>query len=168
MLRPAFFTLVLLTLCAPALAQKSNDWHKPEVACALLDDLGLKTRGYKNDPSAPNEYFCSAPYTQIDKKVPFDVVFIAYYVDGTRENAKQLKAVVSIHDRSAVGVGSAALALAGEVLTRRALGFELPDEIANAIEGAEARKFRVGGNQIEVQREDYINGWGYDLKFVIR
>lgn len=184
MLRPLFFTALLLACCAPAFAQNNDwwklpgtrkanppeagDWHKPEVACALLDGLDLKTRGYKNDPSAPTEYFCSAPYTQIDNRLPFWMVFIAYYVDGTRDKAKQLKAVVSIHDRRVVELGHAALALAGAVLTKRALNVELPNEIANAIDDAETGRWKVGSNQIEIQREDYVNGWGYDLKFIIR
>jgi hypothetical protein len=53
-------------------------------------------------------------------------------------------------------------------LTDRTLGIVLPDEIVAQILGGRIGKWKVGKSQMEVQREDYVNGWGYDLSFILK
>ena len=143
-------------------------WRNPAVACSLLDGFGLKTRGWKNDPSKPSEYWCSAPYTPVHKEISNFVLCLAYYVDGTRDAARQLKIVMSVTDPRAIEMGHTALALASTELSKASLGTILPKDVLEALLAGETGKWKLGPNEIEIQREDYVKGWGYDLKLLIR
>ena len=165
-----------ILLCAFCLAAQTGapkerlvDWHTPAVACSLLNDIGIKTRGYKNDPEwKPSEYFCSSPYTSIDERFRLEL-FIAYYVDGSRDTTRQLKLVMSIHDPRVVDLGLAALAVAADTLTRRVTGSGISDEIGKSVLSGTAGKWKLAGRDIEIQRENYRVGvCCYDLSFIIR
>lgn len=154
-----------------------ESWHTPSVACSLLDENGLPTRGWKSltmktkaarEEWNPKDYSCSSPDTPLANNIPMLDGFIAYYVDGSEDTVRQLRLVLSIHDPRAVEVGSLSLAVISHALTLRSLERSLPLEIITALRKAEPGQWTIGLNQIEVQRENYVKGWGYDLKFLIR
>src|SRR6266511_4175009 len=95
------------------------DWHKPETACALLDEIGLKTNAYKNyDPDfRANEFACFSPYKEIGAGRPMSNN-LAYYVTGDQKAAKELKLVLNVNDRSTAEDGHRALAIASGFLTK--------------------------------------------------
>ena len=154
-----------------------ESWRTPSVACSLLDDTGLHAQGWKNQATAATvalepwnrlDYRCSSAYTPLNAEIPMRDGSIAYYVDGSEQSVSQLKLVLSIHDRRFVELGNLSLAVISHALTLRALDKPLPLEIVAAMRKAEPGRWKIGLNEIEVQREDYVNGSGYDLKFLIR
>lgn len=168
--------ILLIALClvsslatGQSVAQK--DWHSPDVACSLLADIpGMQTRGWKNDPDyKPENYWCACFYKEIGKSTLFSIKNnLAYYVDGDRNTAKQLKLVLNVNNRDDAETAHGALAAASGILTKRALNADLSDEVLLALLAGRAGKWKAGKNQIEVFREDWDNGKGYEVKFFIR
>jgi hypothetical protein len=105
------------------------DWHKPETACALLDEIGLKTNAYKNyDPDfSANEFACFSHYKEIGRGRPMPNN-LAYYVTGDQHAAKELKLVLNVNDRDNAEDGHRALAIASGLLAKNALGKYLMEE----------------------------------------
>jgi len=169
MSRIAVLMFAILTVCAPVLAQdnKQLDWRNPQTACALLEDAGLRTRGWKNNPSLPKEYWCSSPYKDIGEGWPLPNN-LAFYVDGESGIANQLKLVLNVNIVSTAETAHETLALAGHLLSKRALGLELPSETVTALLVGRSGKWKVGQGRIEVIREDWSTGKGYEVKFLIK
>jgi hypothetical protein len=73
--------------------------------------------------------------------------------------------VNSLHNAE---VSHAALAVASALLTKRALNAELSDEVLAALLAGRPGKWKAGINGIEVFREDWSTGKGYEIHFTIR
>lgn len=158
--------LLVLSNAPSSFSQTSTDWRSPEIACALLaKEINIKTGRYREH--SPGEYICASPYRELGKGQPL-ANNIAYYVEGDRETAKELKLVLNVYVRESSQLAHDALALAGGVLTRRALGGQLPDEIFDALMLGKSGKWRVGKNRVEILREEWPSGRGYEIKFLIR
>ena len=154
-----------------------ENWRTPSIACSLLDDTGLHAKGWKTLGAAAStaseswnrqDYACSSAYTPLNAEVPMRDGSIAFHANGFAASVSQLKLVLSIHDSRFVELGNLSLAAISHTLTLRALDTGLPLEIVAALRKAEPGRWKIGVNEIEVQREDYVKGWGYDLKFLIR
>lgn len=150
-------------------ANSTTDWRIPETACALLDDLeGMKTRGYKNYEGS-DAYGCSSPYKELGPGTVFSISNnLAYYVTGHQHTAKELKLVLNVNSQSTAQLGHQALAYASLELTKRALNAELLDEVVAALLAGQPGKWKAGKSRIEVIREDWPTGKGYEVKFIIR
>lgn len=156
---------------AKALRPRSaTDWHTPWFACSLLDDIpGMRTRGYMKDPSLPKDYWCSSPYKEIGTGTVFSIANnLAYYATGDQRTARQLKLVLNVNSLHAANVGHEALAIASRLLTRRALNADLSNEVLTALLSGRPGKWNAGKSQIEVLRDDWSNGKGYEVHFIIR
>lgn len=60
-----------------------------------------------------------------------------------------------------------ALLKASSKLAERALGAKLPESIFIAIDWGRSEKINVGSGSIEVVREDWPNGKGYEIQVVM-
>lgn len=147
---------------------KGSDWHDPERACVLLNDIpGMQGRAYKNwDDSRPKEYGCSTPYKVLGPEPLANN--LAYYVTGDQNSVKELLLVLNVNVRHDADTGHAALAAAGGLLTQRALGADLSDEVVAALLAGQPGKWKAGKNRLVVIRDDWENGKGYEVKFIIR
>jgi len=157
--------LVVLSSAPSSAGQTSGAWQSPETACALLNEVNIKTRGYKEH--SPGKYGCSSTYRDLGKGSPLPNN-IAYYVEGDRETAKELKLVLNVFVREDAELAHDALTPAGGVLTKLALSTQHPDEIFDALILGKSGKWRVGKNRIEILREEWPSGRGYEIKFLIR
>lgn len=157
--------------------RSEENWRTPSVACSLLDDSGLHALGWKTlatatsaavEPWNRQDYVCSSAYTPLNADIPMRDGSIAYHANGSAHAVSQLKLVLSIHDSRFVELGNLSLAAMSHALTLRALDKSLPLEVVAALRKAEPGRWKIGLNEIEVQRENYANSSGYDLKFLIR
>jgi hypothetical protein len=182
MMKFLLLVVVLVVGCAaPARAQETvvRNWHSPETACLLLADIpGMQTRGYQNyamvnklppEPWMPKEYWCTSPYKQIGTVFPIPDN-IVYDVTGDQHTVNELKLVLNVFNNSLhnAEVSHAALAVASALLTKRALNAELSDEVLAALLAGRPGKWKAGINGIEVFREDWSTGKGYEIHFTIR
>jgi hypothetical protein len=159
------------------------EWSSPVVACSLLVDVpGMQTREYKN-LGYEYEYGCSSPYKEIGPRTLLSPSNnIAYYVVGNKSVAEELQLVLNINNRDFAGSGHETLAVLAAILAQRALKRELSEAVLQALIGrhagdeavlqaliaGRAAEWTVGNTHIEVFREDWPTGKGYEVKFIIR
>ncbi|MFT3746413.1 MAG: hypothetical protein QM785_19235 [Pyrinomonadaceae bacterium] len=142
----------------------SGQW-RPAEACDFLSEIGLRTRGYK-DLFGDGEYTCSSDYKEIGTNTPF-ANDIAYYAYGTSGVVKKLKIVLNV---KAVGQRVSAhneLQRASSALTQKAIGVELPNTAVTSINQGKPGRWMVGGYSIEVTREEWSTGKGYEIHFTM-
>lgn len=143
-----------------------SSWSSPPAACALLADIpGMQTRGYKSNPSAPKEYSCSSPVKSIGDGWSLDNN-LAYYVAGDRNSATELRLVLKLSNMDAAPVGRSVLAVASDLLAKRALGNSLPDDILKALLSGRTGEWDVSDHQVSLTRKDWPGG--YEMRFIIR
>ena len=133
-------------------------------ACGLLSEIGLKTRGWKNYYG--NEYGCSSSYKDIGSGViPNN---IAFYVEGNRSNARQVKLVININRKSGASSAHNELLKASKVLSKKATGSELPKDIIKAIQSGTSLTKKVANSNVKVERINWPNGNGYEVKVIMK
>jgi hypothetical protein len=142
-------------------------WSAPSTACSLLADIpGMRAGDYKSNPALPKQYFCFSPYKPIGSGWSLENN-LAYYAIGDHDTATELKLVLNVN-LDAAKVGGTVLSVAGDLLTKRALGSRLSDEVLQAMLLGQTGKWDAGENQILLVREDWQNGRGYELRFIIK
>jgi len=146
----------------PAVA---GSWY-PDAACNFLSDKpGLQTRSYK-DLAGDGEFSCSSPYKEIgeDQILTND---IAYYAYGNANWVNTLEIVLNVKNRSGSQQAQKLLSELSRNLTQKAVGSKLPDSVTSMIVQGRAGKVMVGGHPVEVTREDWPTGKGYEMHFKI-
>lgn len=133
----------------------------PSTTCNYLSDMGLATRGWKNDYD--NEFGCSSPYKELGTGAPL-ANNLAYYVEGGPTTAKKAKLVVNINNKSSAMPAHQELLKAAEALSLKVAGAILPEEISSAIKSGTKASTKVGQTNIEVIRIDWPTGKGYEVK----
>lgn len=142
-----------------------NGWN-PELACNYLSDIsGLQTRGYKNQYE--NTFGCSSPYKELGggSLLPNN---IAYYVGGNAQNANELKLVLNVNTGRSTKEAHSTLLQYGKQLTQKALNEPMPKGAETAITQGKSGKWSIGKATVELVREDWGTGKGYDLKYFLR
>jgi hypothetical protein len=139
---------------------------KPQDACAYLSHIsGLQTRGYKNQYE--DVFGCSSPYKELGVGSPL-ANNIAYYVGGSAQNANELKLVLNVNSVQSAKEAHAALLQYSDVLTQKALGVPMPEGAKSAILSGKAGKWTLGKAKVELVRENWATGKGYELKYILR
>jgi hypothetical protein len=150
-------------------ADLTHGWN-PQEACAFLSGVaGFQTRGYKNliDDGSGEAFSCSSPYLDLDSSFPLSN-HIAYYVDGKAQTANVLKLVLNINSAPQAKQAHAMLLVSSQQLTQKALSAALPKDVSSAITSGKAGKWTVGKGDVELKREDFPTGKGYELHYIIR
>jgi hypothetical protein len=138
---------------------------KPSVACNYLASIGLSTRGWKS--YYDDVYSCSSPYKEFGSGYPLKNN-LAYYVEGTATAVKQLKLVVNVNNRAEAKEAHAELLKAAEVLVKKSLNESLSDSIHNAITNGKNMSSKIGDATVEVVRDNWPTGKGYEIKVIIK
>ncbi|MFC1825463.1 hypothetical protein ACFL9T_22345 [Thermodesulfobacteriota bacterium] len=138
---------------------------KPSVACNYLVSIGLSTRGWKN--YYDDVYGCSSPYKEFGTGYPLKNN-LAYYVEGTATAVRQLKLVVNVNNRDEAKKAHAELLKAAEVLFKKSLNKPLSDSIHNTITNGKNMSSKIGGAAVEIVRENWPTGKGYEIKVIIK
>lgn len=134
----------------------------PNVACNWLNDSGLGTNGWKQ--RYESEYGCTAPYLDIGPEDPTKSSNnIAYYVEGTKGQATQAKLVINMNQKKYTTITRRALSKAAKELSLAATKTELPSEVDKAIISGKS----LSQGLYKVERIDWKNGKGYEMKFFI-
>lgn len=138
----------------------------PSKTCALLTDSGLKGRKWIND-YGDGSAGCASDYKDIGSATGL-ANNLAYYVTGVDKYVMEVKLVLNYHQPSRSSTATAALLAASRKLSQRALGAKLPDSIEELIERGEHGSAKVGKGVIEVVREDWPTGKGYEMQVMMR
>lgn len=139
---------------------------RPQDACAYLSNVsGLQTRGYKNQYE--DTFGCSSPYKELGAGSPL-ANNIAFYVGGNSQNANELKLVLNVNSAQSAKEAHAALLQYSDQLTQKALGVPMPKDVKSAISSGKAGKWTLEKAKVELVRENWTTGKGYELKYILR
>ncbi|BBN63573.1 hypothetical protein [Pseudomonas syringae] len=136
-------------------------------ACALLSDQGLKGRKWTHYGDGTSG--CASDYKDIGGGKPL-TNNLAFYGNGQGETVNSVKLVLNYNKPESASASTAAtkaLLSASEKMAQRALGVKLPKAIITAIDWGRAEKLSVGSGTVEVVREDWPNGKGYEIQVVM-
>lgn len=146
-------------------APKRKGWN-PSEACGYLSDItGLETRGYKVDYD--DVYGCSSAYKELGTGNPL-ANNIAYYVKGDANTATELRVVLNVFFAAQkTKAAHQSLMVAGVDLTKKAAELRLPNDVSNAILSGETGKWTVENFTLEITRDDWATGKGYEIHYIL-
>jgi len=154
---------IIIILCCILLHPLNSFAFQPRNACSYLQSInGLSTSGYKSD--GMGGYFCSSPYKLLDGKSN-----LAYYVEGLNNlKADKVYLVLNVYNSSNKAKAHASLLKASKLLTIKAINQNLNPKIANCIVNGKSASLKQGKHIIEVKRQNWTTGLGYELHFSIK
>lgn len=164
-LKKLFLIVASLAIATSASAEILTP--EPSKACALLADAGLKGRKWVDD-YGDGSAGCASDYKDIGSSSAGMANNLAYYVTGAGSSANEVKLVLNYNQPSHSASGTAALLAASKKLSQRALGAGLPDSVAKLIKKGEGGSEQVGKGVVEVVRDDWPTGKGYEVKVIMR
>lgn len=135
----------------------------PESACTMLNDFGLKTRGWKD--LGGGMYGCSSPYNDIGTGYPL-ANNLAYYVTGTKAGLQRVKLVVNVNNKAQGSEALRELSAAARLLTLRLTGGALSPSLNESILKGRKAKASVRGVNVEIVRDNWANGNGYEVQVI--
>jgi hypothetical protein len=138
-------------------------------ACASLHGVGLSTGRYWRDDDE-QVFHCLSPMTELGTAAqPYGLKNnLAYYVDGDAERIHQMLLKLNVNQRHEAKQAQQALLRAAKALTQQALNTSLPKAAEQAITAGKPWQGTVKAATLDLTREDWPTGKGYDLKFLIR
>lgn len=154
--------LVLLfsTNCIADLKQTA-----PEPVCALLSDSGLKGRKWTDYGDGSSG--CASNYKDIGSGSPL-ANNLAFYATGNGSTVGQVKLVLNFNQPNSKAAATKSLLAASSELAQKALGAKLPPSISKAIETGTPTSVEVGTGSIEVLRDTWPTGRGYEIHVVMK
>lgn len=146
-------------------AREGKGWN-PSEACGYLSDItGLETRGYKVDYD--DVYGCSSAYKDLGTGSPL-ANNIAYYVKGDSKTATELRLVLNVFFAAQKSKAAhQSLMIASVDLTKKASELRLPDDVSNAIISGKTGKWNVEHFTLEITRDDWATGKGYEIQYIL-
>ncbi|MEI6133275.1 MAG: hypothetical protein WCQ41_10705 [Bacillota bacterium] len=140
----------------------------PSEICAYMKDLDLATSGWKG--LYGNSFFCTSQYRELSPSSsptnnPNNLTFS---VEGDSTTANQAKLVLNVNNRETAEKSHEELLKASEVLSLKATGEKLPKGLKNAIKIGKKAGAKVGFSYVEVVKEDWPTGKGYEVKILIK
>jgi hypothetical protein len=147
-------------------------FYRPALpACAYLRNIDLGTDRYWRDDGEPL-FHCLSPYKELGRVAdPMGLGLknnLAYYVDGDAERSHQMKLVLNINQRHEAKQAHQALVRAAKALTHQALDTPLSKTAEQAITAGKPWKGTVKAATLELTRDEWPTGKGYELHFLVR
>ncbi|WP_139231720.1 DUF6030 family protein [Azotobacter beijerinckii] len=155
--------IFILFFSSPALAELKST--TPAQVCNLMIEAGLSTGGWKNHYD--QEFGCSSPYKDIGSALPLPNN-LAFYAEGNRDSVKSVKLVLNVNDRSTASSANKQLQKAAAILFQKITSEKIPQPIMNAIINGKGISQKAGISQVEVIRDNWPTGKGYEIKIVIK
>jgi len=143
-----------------------RDWNNPQVACALLAHInGLQTGGYKSS-GTDDDFFCCSPYKDLDHEIPLPNN-IAFYAEGDANEVNRLKLVLNVNVPQKAEEAHRAFLTYSNELALKVISEELSPKMKEAILAGHPEAYIVQGLFVELKREAWPIGRGYEMKFII-
>lgn len=158
-----FLLPIAVTASSAAFAELQQT--EPTHVCALLADQGLKGRKWIDYGDGTSG--CASDYKDIGAGAPL-ANNIAYYVMGEGSVAGEVKLVVNFNQPSRPGPGIQALGKAAEALAPKVLGGKITGEVRKAIVKGVPTTASVGSGTVEVIRQEWPTGKGYELQVIMK
>ena len=137
----------------------------PEAVCSFLSDLDLNGRKWTDYGDGTSG--CASNYKDIGSGSPM-ANNLAFYATGSDSTVDQVKLVLNFHQVKSAGMSISALGKASEKLSLKALGAPLPNSIKKAIVLGKPLTAAAGTGTIEVVRDNWPTGKGYEVQVIMK
>ena len=165
------FLSLLLGSAMPAEAAIESKYNfnvTPEKLCSYLDLPDPSTYKPLVYPENP-QYSCGTAYMYIERTGGVELDNnLAYYVIGTASKAEQLKLVLNMNQPEKSKHAHAALLKYAGQLLEKTLSQKIPVELKAAIISGQSKTALLNGHTLEVTKEEWNTGRGYNLTFIIK
>jgi len=143
---------------------------KLDDACSFVSGIGLSTKGWKD---YGDDYWGCTSYPKLignsgPSWAPGLKNNLTFYVSGTETHVQRLKLLLNVNNASEAGAAHGEMLKAAKVLSKKALGEELPKAIQSAIKTGQDASIKVGSKEIELIREVWKTGKGYNMQLNIK
>jgi hypothetical protein len=155
--------VLVLVVCSSDSAQAALINTSPAVVCAFLTDQGLPTSAWAHQYD--DLYGCNSSYKELGSGYPL-ANNLAYYVDGKAASVTQVKLVLNVNSSSQAKSAHAALLKGAKALSLKATGTALPPSVAESITSGTSNKKSFGNSWVQVKREDWPTGRGYEIHVI--
>jgi len=132
-------------------------------ACQFMGSTGLSTSGYKTDGV---EYYCVSQPKNIGGGFPLPNT-ISYHTTGDATTVKKVYLVLNVNQKNQAKSAYAALLKDSELLTKKALGTDLPGAAKQAIKSGKSSQWTINKASVKVKRENWPTKKGHEVKFII-
>lgn len=140
-------------------------------ACAYLRSVGLSTDHYWRD-DGERLFHCLSSYKELGTVAePLGLGQknnLAYYVDGDAERIHQMMLVLNVNQRHEAKQAHQEFLRVAKTLTQQALNTPLPKATEQAITAGKPWQGTVKVATLELTRDDWPTGKGYELKLLVR
>lgn len=160
----SFFTLILFFFFI-TYANAELLITAPSQACAILDEIGLVTNGWKNEYD--QEFACSSEYKQIGSGFPL-ANNLAFYVEGNNNSVALAYLMLNINNKTSASSAHKELLKAAKVLSNKQTGKQLSPKLIGAITKGSNTSQKVGNATVDIVRKDWPTGRGYEVKVTIK
>lgn len=156
-----FFVAAFTSLQAVAEVKVTS----PADACGLLTDIGLKGRKWVDygDGTAG----CASDYKDIGAGRPL-ANNLAFYATGVGQTVKQVKLVMNANNPASASSAIKQLSQASEILSTKILGAPLSSDIRAAISKGTPKSAVLGSGSVEVVKDVWPTGRGYEIQVIIK
>lgn len=141
----------------------------PSSACDFLTDMGAITGSYAPMVDGSGSYLCASPYQQIGdpNSIPMQNN-VSYYARGNANSVSRLRILLNVNNIADEMEARLTLAAMAARLTDRALNIKMPEKAAAALQQGNSYHGKRNQYAINVIRENWENGNGYSLEYVIK
>jgi hypothetical protein len=141
------------------------------LACAYMRSPGLETRRYWRD-DGDSIFRCVSPVKELGTVAdPLGLgskSSLSYHVDGDANQIHKMLLNLNVNQRHEAKQAHQALVQAAKRLTHEALNTPLPQAVQQAIAAGKPWRGMVKAATLELVRDDWPTGKGYDLNFLVR
>ncbi len=160
----SFFALILF-FCTINLANAQLLITEPSQACVLLNETALTTNGWKNEYD--QEFGCSSNYKQLGSGFPL-ANNLAFYVEGNNNSVVQAYLMLNVNDRTSASSAHQELLKAAKILSNKQTGKQLSQKLIDSITKGSNTSQKLGNATVDIVREDWPTGRGYEVKVTIK
>lgn len=160
-MRKAIYGCPILFFCSMVNAELLIT--SPTQVCEALASQGLNSRGWNDNYG----YECSSNYKEIGTGSPL-ANNIAYYAEGDADHVTQAKLVLNINNKSQKKTAISELINSSETLSKLLTGKNMPKKLEKSIKEGKRTSVIIEKTTIEVTRNDWPSGSGYEIHVLFK
>jgi hypothetical protein len=147
---------------APVQQYAGEHGWDPTVACEYMSDK-MTPGGYKNEGGTV--YGCVSEEKNLGLGSPSNTV--TYYARGEAERAREVGLRLKVNDPEKASDALQTLLEYSRQLSERSIGIPLSTSASRAILSGNGGRGKVGTTKIEILRQNFPDGKGYELSYII-
>ena len=160
--------LIVFSTFAINIASAELKTIAPPEICTYMKTFDLATQGWK--VLGGNIFACGSQMKNLGESSSLteNPNNITFFVQGDNTVANKAELILNVNNRGTAETAHNELLKASEILTLKATGVELPKGLKDAIKTGKKANAKIGSFSVEVDRDTWPTGKGYEVKVTIK